>query len=539
EKLPRPFLEATTKLEETERFLQELTNNAQSAGFSSDESGILRKLLQLEFQLAEIRGQRELAEANIAAYDSRLRELKVPEQPGLASMNSPEVVQLQRELELLVNQRERLSSSGASRQQLVEIEQKIAEKRDALFKKIIQTQDMPSGNIAMEQNLADQIRQNRVKEELELYMLRNRERYFSQLLQRYRNENPRIVDRAIEEAQLKRSKMVYENLYSILLEKGEEARIRAATSLGGIRIIDAPHLPESPIPVNYVRNILLGLILALGLGVGLAMGREYFDNTIRNKEELARRTGLSVIGVVPEMHSHKTSDGRDLPKKENQPRSTTAAEFDRSSNGYAGHLISQMKPRDPVVDAYRTLRTNLQFASTDQPISALMVTSALPGEGKTLSAANVAISFAELGQRVLLIDGDMRKPMQHTIFGVNSIPGLSDSMIKGYGVSQVVRQTGVPNLRLVPCGTIPPNPAEMIASRRMADFIGQCRQMFDLVVVDTPPVRLVTDPLLFAAKTPIRCWWSGPTPPRSAMCRKPCLCCAVPKSLCWARSSIR
>jgi len=205
------------------------------------------------------------------------------------------------------------------------------------------------------------------------------------------------------------------------------------------------------------------------------------------------------MGAVAEMRSRENPVKKALAR-DGTAEPSLAAGYHASSNGYTGHLISQMKPREPVVDAYRTLRTNLQFASVDQPISALLVTSALPGEGKTLSSANIAISFAELGQRVLLIDGDMRKPKQHTLFGLKSTPGLADCMARGLSAGQVIYQTSVPNLRLVPCGTIPPNPAEMIASQRMGDFIAQCRMMFDLVVIDAPPVRLVTDPLLFAAK---------------------------------------
>jgi len=486
------------KLEESERSLQEF-NETSSFAVSDEEGGLLKKLVELESALAEVQSERELAEANIAAYNQRLGDLKAPNTPELNDIDTPRTKELRRQLDQLIEERAQLPATAQRSTRAIALDQQIDEVRNQLYQAILATAPAKDTGAYLNQNLWEEIRQNRIKEELQLYMLRNRERFFQRQVATYRRENPKLVERAIEMTRLQRSKKVYEDMFAILLEKGEEARIKSATGTGGIRIIDNPVIPQKPVPAHVPRNLALGLMLGMGLGFGLAMLRDYLDNTIRSQEELTRQTGLAVMGAVAEMRSKENPVKKALAR-DGTAEPSLAAGYHASSNGYTGHLISQMKPREPVVDAYRTLRTNLQFASVDQPISALLVTSALPGEGKTLSSANIAISFAELGQRVLLIDGDMRKPKQHTLFGLKSTPGLADCMARGLSAGQVIYQTSVPNLRLVPCGTIPPNPAEMIASTRMGDFIAQCRMMFDLVIIDAPPVRLVTDPLLFAAK---------------------------------------
>jgi tyrosine-protein kinase Etk/Wzc len=480
------------KLEDAERSLQEF-NESTSFAVSDEDGGLLKKLVELEGQLAEVQSQRELAEANISAYNQRLNDLKAPNTPELNDIDTPRTKELRSKLDRLVEERTQLAASGQRGTKAIALDQQIDEVRNQLYQAILATTPPKDTGAILNQNLWEEIRQNRIKEELQLYMLRNRERFFQRQVDTYRRQNPKLIERAIEMTRLQRSKKVYEDMFAILLEKGEEARIKSATGTGGIRIIDMPTVPQRPVPSNIPRNLSLGLFLGLGMGFGLAILRDYMDNTIHNSDDLTRHTGLPVMGSVPVIKSIVGSARK--PRKRGLPLTA-----DLPTNGYADHLIAQMSPRDPVVDAYRTLRTNLQFASVDQPISALLVTSALPGEGKTLSSANIAISFAELGQRVLLIDGDLRKPKQHELFGIKSTPGLSDYMAKNLNIGQVIYPTSVPNLRLVPCGTIPPNPAEMIASQRMTEFLTNARMMFDMVVVDAPPLRVVTDPLLFAGK---------------------------------------
>jgi polysaccharide biosynthesis transport protein len=492
---------AKSKLEATERSLQEISNSSNFV-INDDEGGLLKKLIEMEAQLADVQSQRELAEANIADYDHRLRELKAPEITGMDESGDPTINRLHTEMDELIGARNKiLNTSGSANAKVNALDQQIeTKKREYLQILLADNRQKDSGSV-VDQTILDQLRESRIKEELNLYLLKNRESLFRQWVERYRRENPRIVERAIEESRMKRGKTVYENLYNILLEKGEEARIKSATGTGGIRVIDEPVLPERPVPSKVLHHLVLGFVLGLGFGLGLALIVEYLDNSIHNQQELTQKIGLAVIGAVPEINavtrslkSNSVSFWRSFRSKKQ-----TSKWAGNNKNGYHDNLLFALRPRDPIIDAYRTLRTNLQFTSVDKPIRSLLITSSLPGEGKTLSSANLAISFAESGKKVLLVDADMRKPKQQDIFDIKKSPGLSDFLVRNLTLEQVCYPTKSENLKVVPCGTTPPNPAEMVGSQRMSDFINHAQEKFDLVIIDSPPVQIVSDPMPLAA----------------------------------------
>jgi tyrosine-protein kinase Etk/Wzc len=492
---------AKSKLEATERSLQEISNSS-SFVINDDEGGLLKKLIEMETALAEIQSQRELAEANIVDYDRRLRDLKAPEMTGLDESGDPHISQLHADMDKLMEARNKLLNSGSSASAKINtLDQQIEAKKKEYLQILLADNRQKDAGSVIDQTILDQLRESRIKEELNLYLLKNREALYRQWVERYRRENPKIVERAIEEARMKRGKTVYENLYNILLEKGEEARIKSATGTGGIRVIDEPVLPERPVPSRALYHIVLGFVLGLGMGLGLALMVEYLDNSIHVPQELSQKLGLVVIGNVPEINSVTRALNSNAVSFWNKVRKKQqiAKWAGNNKNGYHDNLLFALRPRDPIIDAYRTLRTNLQFTSVDKPIRSLLITSSLPGEGKTLSSANLAISFAESGKKVVLVDADMRKPRQHDIFDIKKSPGLSDFLVRDLTLDQVCYPTKAENLKVVPCGTTPPNPAEMVGSQRMSDFIAIAQQKFDLVVIDSPPVQIVSDPMPLAA----------------------------------------
>ncbi len=492
---------AKSKLEDTERSLQEISNSSNFV-ISDEEGGLLKKLIEMETQLADIQSQRELAEANIADYDRRLRELKAPEVTSMDESGDPQINRLHTEMDALIEARNKMvNGNSTSGVKVAALDEQIEAKKKEYLQILLADNRQKGAGSVLDQTILDQLRESRIKEELNLYLLKNRESMFRQWVERYRQENPRIVERAIEESRMKRGKTVYENLYNILLEKGEEARIKSATGSGGIRIIDEPVFPERPVPSKVPHHLVLGFVLGLGFGLGLALITEYLDNSIHSQQELSKKLGLVVVGSVPEINSVTRSMNRKPQsfwhKIRPQPQITKGAGINK--NGYHDNLLFALRPRDPIIDAYRTLRTNLQFTSVDRPIRSLLITSSLPAEGKTLSSANLAISFAESGKKVVLVDADMRKPRQQDIFDIKKSPGLSDYLVRDLSLEQVCYPTRSENLKVVPCGTTPPNPAEMVGSQRMSDFINNTQEKFDLVIIDSPPVQIVSDPMPLAA----------------------------------------
>jgi capsular exopolysaccharide synthesis family protein len=221
--------------------------------------------------------------------------------------------------------------------------------------------------------------------------------------------------------------------------------------------------------------VFLSLVLALFGGVLLACGAgfffEYLDSRIKTPEEIETHLGLPAIGLIPSL-------GKNW--RQGEP------------------LLSNGVPPN-FAEAFRALRTNVLFSAADQGCRVIVVTSSAPREGKTIVASNLAIGFAHAGQRVLLADGDLRRPRVHEVFAQEQEPGLSNAIVGDAKASETVRQTDVPGLWLLTAGRIPPNAAELVGSRRFKDLLTSIRGQFDWVVIDSPPVMAVTDPNILAS----------------------------------------
>ncbi|GAK41120.1 tyrosine-protein kinase [Paenibacillus sp. TCA20] len=163
------------------------------------------------------------------------------------------------------------------------------------------------------------------------------------------------------------------------------------------------------------------------------------------------------------------------------------------------NLVTAVNPKAPISEAYRTLRTNIQFSAIDDQIKVLMVASAQSGEGKTTTVSNLAVTYAQEGKKVLLIDTDLRKPSLHQVFTVSNHAGLSSAIAAQYPVQEVLQKTAVHNLDVLPSGPIPPNPSEMLGSKKMTALLEERKEMYDIILFDTPPVLAVTDAMIISS----------------------------------------
>jgi capsular exopolysaccharide synthesis family protein len=236
--------------------------------------------------------------------------------------------------------------------------------------------------------------------------------------------------------------------------------------------VDEAELPSVPVWPRKVLNLTLALLGGCVLALGLAFFFEYVDSRIKSPEEIKAHLGLPSLGMIPALDP-KSWKGRDP-------------------------LISDGVPPN-FAEALRTVRTNVLFSSAEEGARNLVVTSTGPGEGKTLVAANLAIGFAQAGQRVLLIDADMRRPRIHQLFRQRQEPGLSNLMVGHSVPSACIRKSSVPGLWLLTAGRIPPNPAELLGSQRFRDFVQSLSEHFDSVIIDSPPVMAVTDAAIAAS----------------------------------------
>jgi capsular exopolysaccharide synthesis family protein len=278
--------------------------------------------------------------------------------------------------------------------------------------------------------------------------------------------------KAIGYRALERDAASNRQIFESLLQRTKETTISGELKTNSIRIVDAAIVPRSPVWPQKRRNFLFAVCAGALLAVVLAFFVEYMDNKIKTPDDIRWDLGVTCLGMVPKIDYRPAKGGSPL-----------------LNNGVPANFS----------EAFRSLRTNVLFSVNGGRINALVVTSTAPGEGKTLVASNLAVGFALAGQRVLLMDADMRRPRAHSVFAIPQEPGLSDLMIdQTKMVIDVVHKSSVPNLWVLPAGHLPPNPAELLSSKRFHRFLDKVREQFDWVIVDSPPVMAVTDASILA-----------------------------------------
>lgn len=278
-----------------------------------------------------------------------------------------------------------------------------------------------------------------------------------------------------ELARLTRLATVNAGIYTFLLQKSQEARIARAVTVSNINVIDPAIVPDRPIKPQKKKNLLLGLVVGVMLGIGLAFFLEYLDDTIKDDDTAKRLLGLPILSTIPLIDLRGGS-----------PVSEGGGQNQRI-------LISHLDPRSPAAEAFRSLRTSVHFASGRERNQVLLVTSAFPGEGKTTISANLALTLAQTGKKILLVGCDLRKPSLHTMFDTPQAPGLTELLIGDCQFSDVLHHTGHYQLDFINAGTIPPNPAELLGGDDMRDLIETQRKNYDTILLDAPPVLAVTD----------------------------------------------
>jgi polysaccharide biosynthesis transport protein len=243
---------------------------------------------------------------------------------------------------------------------------------------------------------------------------------------------------------------------------------------GGGQVVSPAITPSSPVEPKPIRNGAIALALGLVLGVGFAFLREHLDDSIRTKDDVERTTGLPVVGLIPAVSAWK--------------------------NHQAPYLVTAAKPTSPVAEAYRTLRTSVQFLGLDRPIGSLVITSPTKQEGKTTTLTNLAVALAQVGKRVILLDCDLRRPRLHEFFGLSNESGVTSVLLGTDTVAEAMQPVeSYPTLALMASGPPPPDPSELLSSEHTRELLDALRSRCDLLLIDSPPVVPVTDPLVLAA----------------------------------------
>ncbi|MGA9768299.1 MAG: polysaccharide biosynthesis tyrosine autokinase [Blastocatellia bacterium] len=489
--LTQNFENKTQKFTEAARWLSETANQLKAKMRESEEKleaytrehGII--FVDKDGTLTSTKLQRLHEQAMKAEYERVLKESLYQEvkegrvkenaeaYADLLYKSSPKMVDLQKQLGDLETQKAELSDKyGEENPKLREVNLKIV---------AIQTQIKESQG-GLEQKLKTEY-ERAVRDEREL----------QKLLAQAKGEAITQNQAGIQYNMLKQEVEMSKQIYQDYLNKTNQAEAQKVEQQNNLRIIEAAEVPGSPVSPRRMFTIMVAFMLSTGVGFGLAFFLEYLDNTIKTVEDVSRYAQLPALSVIP---ATAGSAARRLGAKGKRALGATAGGTNQEIMN--SQLVS-LDTRSSAAEAYRVLRTSVLLSAAGQPPKTILVTSGQPGEGKTTTAINTAISLSQLGASVLIIDCDLRRPTTHKVLGVDHIQGLSTYLSRSdVTLDEVIQKLPIENLSLLPCGPIPPNPAELIISDRMKEMLKELTDRYDHIIIDSPPLINVTDPVILS-----------------------------------------
>ncbi|MDZ7290467.1 MAG: polysaccharide biosynthesis tyrosine autokinase [candidate division KSB1 bacterium] len=347
--------------------------------------------------------------------------------------------------------------------------------------------------VALSENLVAR----KIEIEANLQALQPKVEALKRIVHDYDKQMESLPEKSLKLARLERAARADEKIYLMMQEKYQESRITEVGQLGQVRIIDPARPPKQPVRPRKKLNLFLGFIVGLGLGIGLTFLLEYMDNSVRTIEDV-EKLGIPVLGSIPMIKEQEAIKRiKILPSAMNGKNGILD---NPETRRLVSRLITHFAPKSPISEAYRTFRTNIQYTKLDRELKALLVTSPGPGEGKSTSVANLAITVAQMGSKVLLIDSDLRRPVLHSIFNIDRRVGLSNVLVGRATIDEAVQNTEIENLYLMPCGTLPPNPSELLGSTAMHNALEEMKQKFDIILFDSPPIIAVTDAAVLSSQ---------------------------------------
>lgn len=447
---------------------------------------ILARITEAEVTYNQISAEREALERRINYINQKRKQ----SMPFRTITSSPRAEQLKEELRNLEAQHSSIQVQGTldNDSNLASLQQKISQVKNELIQELLTT--------TQQENQIEQIGnllQESITLDVELETSKAREQGMKKIIDNYNQELKTIPRQEFDLARLVRDKEVNDKIYSILLEKREEARITEASKVGDVNIVDNAETPFSPIKPQKAKNMALGIILGLGFGIGLAFFLESLDTSLKSQEDIEKLINLPVLASIPNLSQNGVLN---KVRRKNLSEDSTSQKL----------LLQQEITKSHILEAYRTLKLNLAFTSPDKPIKSMMMTSSCPGEGKTLTAINLALLFSHDGIKTLLIDCDLRRPMVHKILKINPEPGLTNLLIECTKILRAVTQNyNNENLSILTCGTIPPNPSELLNSQRMKDLLAEAKALYELVILDVPPIISVTDAMVLGTEVDGAC----------------------------------
>lgn len=469
--LSRRVAELQARIRTDEEKLVSYAKNNQILSLDASQNTVVERLAGLNKQLLEAENDRKMAEAEYNAA-------KAPGAAGaLAEANGKDIAETESKLAELKQKRAQLAVDATDEApEIREIDQQIAE----LQKHLTETRSRNTNTLLT--NLETRYRQTLAREEA----LR---KSFNQQKSETVTQNEAAINYRILQQEIETNK----GLLDSLLQRSKENDVVLAGRPNNISIVDYAITPDYPVGPARMRSVMLAFVLALGLGIGLALFLEYLDDSIHSTDDVEKFLRLPALAVIPAMGG---SSRRRLLA------SATALQKRNGVNGGNPELLLKVDGRSPLAESYRQLRTSVLLSTAGRAPKTLLITSSLPGEGKTTTAVNTAISLAQTGASVLIIDADMRRPRLRSIFNLPEREGLSSilsSEMKPQDMLDAIVKDTTTGLHVLTSGPIPPNPAELLGSEQMRKLLEVLSIPFTHIVIDSPPVSSFTDGVLIAS----------------------------------------
>lgn len=470
--LSKRVTELQAQIRSAEEKLGDYAKNNQILSLDASQNTVVERLAGLNKQLLEAENDRKMAEA----------EFNAAKRPGaanaLAESASKEIETTESKLAELKQKRAQLLVEATEEApEVKEIDQQI----DVLQKHLNDTRARGTTNLL--QNLETKYRQSVERED-------SLRKSFNQQKSETVTQNEAAINYRILQQEIETNKGLLNNL----LQRSKENDVVLAGRPNNISIVDYAIVPDFPVGPARTRTVMLAFLLALAFGVALALFLEYLDDTVHSTDEVEKTLRLPALAVIPAMGASAT-----------RRRLLSGAQALQKRNGHNGNnpeLLLHVNGRSALAEAYRQLRTSVLLSTAGRAPRTLLITSSLPGEGKTTTAVNTAISLAQTDARVVIIDADMRRPRLRSIFNLPESEGLSSILSSEMSADEVLKliaRDEASGLYVLPSGPVPPNPAELLGSDQMRKLIGVLSEKFTHVVIDSPPVNSFTDGVLIAS----------------------------------------
>ncbi|MBI5560523.1 MAG: polysaccharide biosynthesis tyrosine autokinase [Deltaproteobacteria bacterium] len=450
--LSAKIVELKGRVETSERVLQRYKEKENIVSFEAKENIITQELSEIISEVVQADAKRQDSEA-------RYKQIKgVIDKPELLTtvpdiMNSLVIQGLRKdELDL--------------KKEISMLSGKYGEKHPQMIKAKTELE-------MVEKNILDEARKmlNAAKTEYEI--AKSREDSLKTRLEEQKQAVLKLSKKAIDFNVVAGEAFSNKEFYELLLKKLQEASLSSGINISNAQVVDRAIISPSPVSPAKAFNVLIAAIVGLFTGVMAVFFVEYMDDTLKTPEDVREFLGAPFLGYVPAFTAGKGDESGLLP------------------------VISH--PRSPAAEAYRTLRTGIVFSSAQTPLKVILVTSSLPREGKTVTSSNLAAAMAQTGERVILVDGDLRRSDVHNVFGMENSDGLTNLIVENHEIDRVVKKVAAQeNLELLTSGAHTPNPAELVGSKKMRELLLSLRERYDRIIIDSPPLMAVSDPIILS-----------------------------------------